>query len=615
MSSDRDQNSEIVTVNEKKYVLYNMSHYGYLSAFLLHKDIYHKNEHAVLISSKLEAQTKEFLDKKGNKIPFFDKYFDYEINSNENLDENVMENKILLFFDKLFETNGYDINIFSQIYSGFDINHPFGVYLSLKGIKHNLFDISMVTSIPNVDHIVANTTMRRLLAKHNATSGYSPLVKKVIFTSADSLTGVKQNAEKFNLPVKERIPILDQEKIQFFTHKGAINKINRDSVETLKQFFDITFENEGGTTLLFMASKFFVEELRLDKKYEGIISAEDVFLYAYKIMLDYLFDFFGEKLISKPHPYVGIDKEKLSIAFQSRKYISGYVPAELLSLFDLNIHSVINVGSMAGVTVASKNSIFVPRMFFYYFEKMHSLHLALSIAKHIRSKTTAVNLNCVELSEYLPSNILIEGAPLKGIVSCTDEAECVIMDVNETTDVEKILNIYPDKHMIFFGSPQLLGNKVYKNMYTFKLGKKVQSPESVYDTDFEFIHVITKSEKAKTKLKSFKYANRLRYCRLETQAHIISPDEFILYMGDLSNKKQIDKIKESATSGNIYSQYTMAKKYANGHEIETNLDLAIEWMSNVAKFKEEYKQEYADIMVRRSSEGDLDVTNFKKINV
>ena len=595
-------------IEQKKYVLYNISHYGYLTTVLLHKHVFHKHDYGVLIAenSWFSGQTKEFINSK-NSVPFFDEFYAYSGATRKNdTGEDILENDIVSMFNDLFEKCKYGFDKYSHIYTGFDGIHAFGVYLSIKEKRYTVFDLLAITSRSDKTYLDKKLPYYNLLVRHKALTGRNPLIDGIIYTAADSFEGIKEITEKNNISDVFR-PLPDIKNVSFFTPNNAKKKLGTEAVRELSDFFDFSFDGKTEYTVLFTTSQVFFGTTNLVEEFKGLMKESDIFLFPFKVLIDYFYAGDHTELIVKLHPNAPVNKEKIEKNLRSIKTIPGYAPSELLDVLNLNVSSAISCGSNAIFTYETKKTLPFPRSYFNYFRRLYSLHLSLSLAKFLGNATLFIDLDAPEaLSELLISNIFVDDKNIDNRVEDYNLAQCVIIDVTGK-NIEDIMNTYSNNEIkILFGVPNQYGN-LPKGSSVIRLEKERESSPAVCDLDDEYVYVITDDERVSELLNTFSYSKNLRTCRLTTRAHKIETYEHVLHTRNSGeNIKHVDSVLEAAEAGNEYSQYIISKRYEKGEGgFDADMDSAITWMKRASETNDDYVFDYVDLLMKKSSEDSM----------
>ena len=585
-------------------VLYNISHYAYISPVILHKKLFHDGQDAVLLmdSGWFSQETKDFMKNHGFKVPFFGHCYEYcESALKVAKDEDNLEKNISKFFDKALQDVGYNLSDFSEIYSGFDRIHAFGIYLSYNCIKHNLFDINTLTQLPDDFLLGRKDAYSHLLAKHKALRGDSPLVKKVIYTTTQC--DIRSQIIEYNLSNKG---ILPERKNVFFSVSDSVALLKDEDKKELASFFEISTEDCGKrNTILFTTSNFFLHTTGLYEKYRGIMGRGETFLYPYRILLDYLFEGSPEDLIIKTHPNTIIAKKLKDEYFPGVMYLPGYVPSELLKLFDLKISTTISPGSNAALTYEADRTIALPRSYFDHFESLHSLSLSLCLSKYLEMKKVFVDTNMPEsLSKPLLSQISSKN--MHNLVADIKYADCIVLDMTGMCpeDIEKSVETRNTrKCLIAFGKGTEF-SKIYDGASVIKIEKERKSSRSVCDIEDEYIYIFA-NKKLCNKLKSFCGTKNLNYSDMILRYHTIETYEAFRRVPNRSN--DLDRIFEAAEKGNALSQYNLYLMYKTGKGVEKSDDNAIGWLRRSCIVNKERRLEYCDALMKRDMPGDTGV--------
>lgn len=352
--------------NQRKTVVYQVGHFGFLINCILHKLCFHKDEAAVFLLDKVIANditVDNFIGCMDNfgYIGKFYFYNDKEVIS-EIASSGGAENAIAAYFDRFTAEIGLDLSSADEIYSIFDTYNSFGVYLNLRQLPFNM--------IEGVDG------QCRDFKRYHLNKGVIPAYDDAIFRykalSSDSAFCRRLYAYGEGEPTENII----------YGNSPAelLQRLSAEERDRLVSAYGIDFRysSDKEYTVYILSSEWW----SLDRKSQaGSLSPRELYFYGNQTVADNFIN--SENVIIKLHPNSDFDRQTLSRVFPDTEIIPGFFPSFLMEAIPhLKIGETVSTGSSGAKTVSADDNT-VPFLFFDSLRIANRLYAAVELAKHL----------------------------------------------------------------------------------------------------------------------------------------------------------------------------------------------------------------------------------------
>ena len=485
-------------------VLYNVSHYGYLSEFIVHSLCSYKKHKKILLFDVgwLSDETKQFVESHQD-IPGFDLVIKY---NERDLDyySNSIEADIINYFNNILKKNNIEISSISTIITGFDTIHAFGVYLSSIKKQYVIFDDSLLSSINNEVLLKDPTPYKQALYENLALSWKSKYVSSLIYSCGHNPSEHKLILEANNDICKNR-DVAEKPTEYFDIYESYKTLTNKDQKSIINYYgLSIPFTK---CDILLMTSFFYRKNYEKTKKYWNY---QETFLYPYRFLLDFM-KMESSNLIIKAHPNTSINQESLTHIFNDVVYMQGYIPSNLLSIYELDIQNAISPGSYSISTIKPRSIKTLPRSFFNYFEDYVKLLVLKEICNDLKTN--------LEFSNYYP-NDLGNGFRQFFTMFPGETKLKITRDRNST-----------ENGTVYFEKPTSL-----KRIVILQIIKHRLNPYSVYSTENEYIFI--RDDKTNSQISSISGRFCMKYCGLLIEYSSIPPFDYISSTNTNTNNEE-----------------------------------------------------------------------------
>lgn len=615
----------------EEIVLYNVGHHGLLSKILPHRLVYHKNSKIVILYSIEDSEAMEFMSRWNESNSDIGTVFTYPYSIFYGIqDSSAVENKLLSFFDNLFEKAGIPIEVFDKIYSGFDWNNIFCAYVQMKGKKYTLFDIGNNTLTSDWLYSKADNDYYK--------SGSWAVQKKYRTLSADS-SGVSSVIWDGKSPkdIGKNDIVIDY--VEF------LNELTREEKNRLTSIFINNHVESGQYTLVLMRSKWPLLKSKI-KKYDYTLSYKQRLLYAYRLLIDYCCDP-SEKVLLKSHPHTELSR-LIDETVPDVYSISGYFPSEFFTILaGVKVSKILNSGSSSINNLEyPEDALDFPQIYLDYYSEMNLLNTALDISKYIYGMNPNVccslegwhdklhallkymdkTINFIENKEFYDIDVMkiIGDSPtvaedhvnFKRGESCSCivlisptissaikfKYESTIIKIEKTQVLDGAINyigdLDPEYLMIISNNTRLIDkvNRYNREKKMFRCGVTLNcSPIDLktFVCDMQMYSGSNLLYVAKMgNIETRKYL--IRWCDLINNPGSNS-EEYIRNMNYLG-ESLTDSISTFAESGDEASMAHMGRAYRDGKGVEKDLIKAADWMRKAVDKNPTWKNELFDIL-------------------
>ena len=363
------------------YVLFDVSHYSLLSVSILLRIVRHNNNKSILLITK-KSDKKEML-RHIQENGLFDIVIEYDpyIFKGE-CHRELLKNKIVDYFDAIFEESDIKVDDLAFIYTGGDLIQSFGMYLYIKSLNPILIEAdinqlnsnSRVKSASNLGMVSKEFGM--LQEESGIIDGTGDNIMHIIFNNKsryDNFLKLSCTFEKIDLVTGlKNLSIEDKELIKKSFNFG---KLLSNSILLL---------NSRGNAM--HMSKLDVVEL--------------------PVLYRALADFYGhidDRYIIKKHPEDTLDVRH----YIKNSEITGEYPVELLCVENtIRLEKGFSIDTSAGRRLADvgilKSNVIAGREFYTLYPKMHIINFVLSLSEFIEATSIYQNLTSdVYMQKYI----------------------------------------------------------------------------------------------------------------------------------------------------------------------------------------------------------------------
>lgn len=352
--------------NQKKTVVYQVGHFGFLINCILHKLCFHKDEAAVFLLDKVIANdiTVDNFSRCKDNFGYIGKFYFY--NDKEVISEiassGSAENAISAYFDRFTAEIGLDLSAADEIYSIFDTYNSFGVYLNIKQLAFNM-----------IEGVAGQCRDHK---RYNLNKGIFPAYDDAIFRykalSSDSAFCRRLYAYGEGEPTENII--------YGNSPSELLQRLSAEERDRLVSAYGIDFRYSADKeySVYILSSEWW----SLDRKRQtGSLSPRELYFYGNQTVADLFIN--SENVIIKLHPNSDFDRQTLSKAFPGAEIIPGFFPSFLMgSIPGLKIRETVSTGSSGAKTVSADDNR-VPFLFFDSLRIANRLYAAVELAKHL----------------------------------------------------------------------------------------------------------------------------------------------------------------------------------------------------------------------------------------
>lgn len=352
--------------NEKKTVVYQVGHFGFLINCILHKLCFHKDANAVFLLDKVIANNitvDNFIGCMDN-FGYIGKFYFYndrdvisEIASSGNA-----ENSIAKYFDKFTAEIGLDLSAADEIYSIFDTYNSFGVYLNIRQLPFNM-----------IEGVAGQC---RDCKRYHLNKGVIPAYDDAIFRykalSSDSTFCRRLYAYGEGEPTEGII--------YGNSPSELLQRLSAEERDRLVSAYGIDFRYSADKeySVYVLSSEWWSLD---SKKQTGNLSSRELYFYGNQTVADHFIN--SENVMIKLHPNSDFDRQMLSERFPGAEIIPGFFPSFLMEYIPgMKIGETVSTGSSGAKTVSAEDNT-VPFLFFDSLRIVNKLYAAIGLAKHL----------------------------------------------------------------------------------------------------------------------------------------------------------------------------------------------------------------------------------------
>jgi len=560
---------------KRKCILYNISHYGYLSPVLLHSAIKNKENRNFLLIDSLgfSDETKEFVDEI-KSIPFFENFIIY--NEGQHYDDKDEKQSLKNCFVKLFDDSlnkfGIELEDVDEVYTGFDTSHAFGIYLAIKKKSHYIFDFNLITTRPMEVYIYLSgaTNYAELICENNALTWDSPLVKGVIYTLGSSHEEIRKLLVESNSSMKNRPHAGDEKDNSFFTVKDNITMLTQNDLSKIREFFGIPDLGGREYDVLFLNGPHFAKAFY--DRYRDVSTYEEAFMYPYRVLLDYL-PITIANLAIKTHPKISIRAVMMEKMFLETLYIAGYIPSELFSLYNMKIKFSISAGSTSQFSITADKKIALPRSYLLdsNFENMNKIMAVIYLSDHL-------GLDNVYFSREIPTILTSYFSEIfhKSMTSTEKTKNVTVRYHANQLDVFGDCKNRQDIN-VFCMSQDVLDYFGKDNLFLLSIKKEQIDDGSIPNLSDEYLLIETKNEKYLKLIETYGKNIFMKYSGVMITHDIARPTDFDYHDDNVVDKNSVEFLAEN---GNLACQRILAIRYYRTKDVKL-LKKAADYLRNV----------------------------------
>lgn len=485
-----------------------------LLSMMIHKEIYHSNDKAVIMISDSLCDKFPNYEELGN---YFEDIIVFNL-SLVNISKNNFEEVVNSYFKKLFKKYKYNLSDFDDIYVGC-AHFYFGIYLAINKIPFVFFeDAAGLLSRPEV--LIGIDSQNILKHDYNLEYGL--------------YDGTCKSITKKVCNLKSQIDGFYDEKAVDFNVISSLLKLDTEKQNEIKGFF-ISFKSLDipENSILFLTQHFFNL---------GVMSFEEQIL-IYQMVIDYFFE--SDTVIFKPHPDDIMYYDEL---FENSTIIKEKFPAEFLPLiFSKKPKCIATISSTAinNLEEYFYNSFKLDTEFEKEFYRIHRYFTVLNICNMIKKQSDYIKLygtNDVvfkRLSERYIFNYNFNIIENIDELKEDNKANIYIIDDNIQSDLNQYKSIVSflktlntDSVVIFVNSKEKycfydINNKdIWNQIVPVVINKSVVREEEVYvNEDDEIIYVYSKNNDIRKEVEKFTMEKDLKNTGLNIKIENMTPEQ------------------------------------------------------------------------------------------
>jgi len=365
-------------------VLYQVYHCGFLGQIITHRLTKYPNENAILLAgnrSPIHFGSYTEVCKNFVESGLFDQFFCYDefLGIGTQSSEGDVEQAILAGYDKHFHKIGLDIKTFKTIVISFDGYNSFGIYLSLKGIKHSIINVSS-------DIFIRHHSQYNRLKKMNPDlEAYFNVCYKH-FASASLITRPEPT-------LRSQFKDHDKNtKHEFFDEISSIQGFCGNDIQKILSAFNLDNDMiyKSGKVLIvpYSTGGLNVESKKSHNAIQKRYSIDN----QYHLIHQYLFDYYlpDKNIVIKPHPSIPLSGDILNLYYAGRKCFPALFPMEFIPIIkadnENSVYDTAVIGSFTGKSKTAglaRNLLFVSHEFYTRFYILNRIYVTFSMLREL----------------------------------------------------------------------------------------------------------------------------------------------------------------------------------------------------------------------------------------